>query len=317
MAQNGDVDQTSYTLLTSITGYGGILLKSPNYTLGNTATGRLTAGDHNVFEAKAPETGAVSVNLNQVGGNSYSTLELLVYGQGGSLITGVSGTYNGNLQTTLNLTAGQDYYFVVSTTGADSSESYSLQVARMTPAVGVTDVGGTYTGSAKAAAATVNGGVSLEGVSPKLTYYSGTYKTAAALTGVKALSGVPSAPSAYTVLASFPGTADSNGASAVADFTITKAPVAFAGLSAPSIRAGTASVTISGKVTGQVLPPAGTLVTVTVAGTTESVMLAASGSFSFTLTTTRLAKGSYTIDFSFPGTADFDAASATSMLTVM
>ena len=82
--------------------------------------------------------------------------------------------------------------------------------------------GGTYSGSAFGASATVAGvsgpaGASLEGVSPSLSYYIGTYSAAVQLTGLSPLSGAPIAAGAYTVLASFPGSADYAAASSLAN----------------------------------------------------------------------------------------------------
>ena len=58
------------------------------------------------------------------------------------------------------------------------------------------DPGGTYTGSPFPATATVTGvsgpgGTGLEGVTPSLSYYAGTYTTAARVSGLAALSGAP------------------------------------------------------------------------------------------------------------------------------
>ena len=65
-------------------------------------------------------------------------------------------------------------------------------------------------------------GSSLEGVTPSLTYYSGTYTNTAQLDGLTPLSAVPSFAGAYTALASFAGSADYKAASALADFTIAR-----------------------------------------------------------------------------------------------
>jgi hypothetical protein len=92
--------------------------------------------------------------------------------------------------------------------------------AKGTPTVAVSDAGGTYSGSPFPATATVNGGPSLEGVSPTLAYYAGTYTDPSQLAGLTALSGAPTAAGSYTVLASFAGSADYTAASATATFTI-------------------------------------------------------------------------------------------------
>ncbi len=98
-----------------------------------------------------------------------------------------------------------------------------ISVAQATPTVTVSDAGGTYNGSAFAATDAVAGVVSgvdttpaasLEGVTPSLTYYSGTSTTGTAL------SGAPTSVGTYAVLASFAGSADYTSASASTTFTI-------------------------------------------------------------------------------------------------
>jgi hypothetical protein len=113
-----------------------------------------------------------------------------------------------------------------------TSAATAVTVTPATPAVAVTDAGGTYNGKAFAATATVAGVVpgvdgkpaaSLEGVSPALAYYQGTYASAAQLAGLTPLAGAPTDAGAYTVLASFAGSADYGRASALANFTVGKA----------------------------------------------------------------------------------------------
>ena len=115
---------------------------------------------------------------------------------------------------------------------ADASQATELAVTLATPTVSVSDAGGTYDGSAIAASATVAGvvsgtdntlGASLEGVAPSLTYYVGTYSSVGQLAGLTPLSGAPSGAGTYTVLASFPGSADYVDATALADFSISQA----------------------------------------------------------------------------------------------
>ena len=78
--------------------------------------------------------------------------------------------------------------------------------------VQVSDGGGVYNGSPFAAAALVSGvggasGPGLEGVDPVLTYYAGSTPAG------PALGGPPTEVGTYTVVASFPGSADYSGAS--------------------------------------------------------------------------------------------------------
>ena len=97
----------------------------------------------------------------------------------------------------------------------------TITIARATPTVSVAG-GGPYDYSPLPATATVTGVVarvdaapasSLEGVSPELTYYAGG----------TLLSGPPTTVGTYTVVASFPGSADYAPATAQASFTITPA----------------------------------------------------------------------------------------------
>jgi uncharacterized repeat protein (TIGR03803 family) len=83
----------------------------------------------------------------------------------------------------------------------------------------VTDGGGTYNGNAFPATAKVNGQTSLEGVYPQSTYYAGSSATGTPLAGA------PSALGTYTVVASFPGSADyARSTSAPFTFSIDEAP---------------------------------------------------------------------------------------------
>ena len=84
----------------------------------------------------------------------------------------------------------------------------SLSITAATPMLTVSDPGGTYTGTPIAATATVTGAggtaaASLEGVTPTLTYYAGS-----GTSGTNLGSTAPSAAGTYTVVASFPGSAD-------------------------------------------------------------------------------------------------------------
>ncbi len=111
---------------------------------------------------------------------------------------------------------------------ASGSNLAGFTIAKTLPTVSVSDTGGTYRGAAFPATATVTGvsgspGSSLEGVSPSISYYSGTYTSAAQLSGLTTLSGAPSHSGAYTVLASFAGSVDYTSSSNLANFTVTQA----------------------------------------------------------------------------------------------
>ena len=113
---------------------------------------------------------------------------------------------------------------------------------------------GTYSGTAFIASATVSGvsgpaGASLEGVTPSLIYYSGTYTIALQLSGVTPLSGAPIATGSYTVLANFAGSADYAAASVLANFRIAQATPTVAAVDAGGTYSGTAFIA-SATVTG-------------------------------------------------------------------
>ncbi len=106
--------------------------------------------------------------------------------------------------------------FAGSTDYLPNTASTTFIITKPVPSVSVTDTSGNYNGSPFNATAMVAGGVSLEGVAPTLTYYSGTSATGSAL------SGAPSAFGTYAVLASFAGSTDFSYATAQTTFSITK-----------------------------------------------------------------------------------------------
>ena len=81
----------------------------------------------------------------------------------------------------------------------------ALTISPATPTVTVTDASGTYTSLAFAATGAVTGVDGANLGTPAFTYYSGTYTTAADLSGLTALPGAPVDVGAYTVLASYAG----------------------------------------------------------------------------------------------------------------
>jgi hypothetical protein len=118
------------------------------------------------------------------------------------------------------LTAG-NHTLSVTFTPSDATDyttataTASITVARATPTVIVVG-GGTYDGSPIPATASVAGvvagvdsapGPSLQGASPTMTYYAGSAAAGPPLTGP------PTTIGTYTVVASFPGSADYSGAS--------------------------------------------------------------------------------------------------------
>ena len=162
--------------------------------------------------------------------------------------------------------------------------------------------GGTYTGSAINASATVTGvsgqaGTELNGVAPVPVYYAGSSATGTPL------SAAPIEVGTYTVVADFPGSTDYvTGNSAPVTFTITKATPTES-LSTP---AGTfdgnplaASVTIAG----------GGSSGASLGGVTPTLTYYAGSSTSGTNlgSTPPTDAGTYTVVASFPGSADYSA----------
>ena len=144
--------------------------------------------------------------------------------------------------------------FVGSGDYAAATALADFSISQATPTVAVSDASGTYSGTAFGASATVAGvsgsaGATLEGVAPSLIYYSGTYTIALQLSGVTPLSGAPSGAGAYTVLASFAGSADYAVASVLANFSIAQATPTVAAIDAGGTYNGTAFIA-SATVTG-------------------------------------------------------------------
>jgi hypothetical protein len=95
-----------------------------------------------------------------------------------------------------------------------------------------------------------------------------------------------------------------------------KADAVFSNLSAPSIIIGTASTTISGKLSLGTLYPTGSVL-ITINGVTQSAAISSTnGTFSSTFNTSALVPPGYVIGFSYPGDSNFNAATATSNISV-
>ncbi len=105
-------------------------------------------------------------------------------------------------------------------------------ISSATPQLSVVDRSGTFNASPFVATVTVAGVVvgvdntpaaQLENVSPALTYYAGQYSSVGQLTSLRPLTTAPIEVGQYTVLASFVGSLDYAAATALVDFTISKA----------------------------------------------------------------------------------------------
>jgi hypothetical protein len=113
-------------------------------------------------------------------------------------------------------------------------------------------------------------------------------------------------------------TSNYNQATAQVTITVIKGTPVFSNLSAPTIEVNTLFTTISGHIAaGAVIPPGN--VTVTLAGFPLPAAIQANGDFSATFLTALLfpVSGGYPITFSYAGNANFNAASASSVLTVV
>jgi hypothetical protein len=188
---------------------------------------------------------------------------------------------------------------------AAASAPLTFTITPATPTVSVSDAGGAYDGAAFAASATVAGvggtpAANLEGVAPTLSYYSGAYTSVAQLAGLTPLAGAPVNAGTYTVLATFPGSADYNAAQALATFTITQA--------GPSVTVSDAGGTYNGGVfaaTAQVNGSAsleGVSTTLTYYAGSQASGTPLSGAPS--------AAGTYTVVAAFVGSADYSAAAS-------
>ena len=101
---------------------------------------------------------------------------------------------------------------------AASSAPLTFNITKLTPKVTICDAGGKFTGAPYSATAKVNGVEKLEGITPTLTYYSGSTAKGTPLVGA------PSKAGTYTVVANFAGSTDYTSASSLPlTFCITKA----------------------------------------------------------------------------------------------
>jgi hypothetical protein len=177
-------------------------------------------------------------------------------------------------------------------------------VQRTNPTIHVTALGGVYDGQTFAASVSVQGAsgqasTSLDGVTPTLTYYAGTSASGAALPAA------PSAAGTYTVVASFPGSANYNSASAQTTFTIWKA---------------TPTVTVSAK--GGIYNGKPYRATAAVVGAdgkpvaNAAVVLTYYSASGKALSGAPSAPGTYTVVATFPGNANYASESTRATFTI-
>ena len=186
--------------------------------------------------------------------------------------------------------------FAGSTDYTTGSTSTSFTISRAAPTVSVTDNSGAYNGSAFVATDTVNGSASLEGVTPGLTYYSGTSATGTAL------SGAPTTVGTYTVLASFAGSTDYTSTSTSTAFTISQA--------APTVSLTDSSGTFTGS--------AFTATTASLENVTPSLTYYSGTSVTGTnlLGSVPSTVGTYTVLASFAGSTDYTTGSTSTSFTI-
>jgi hypothetical protein len=118
-----------------------------------------------------------------------------------------------------------------------TASSGSLTATASVTTVAVTDAGGVYNGNAFTATASVNGQLTLPGVS--LAYYVGTWSAVSQLSGLTPLGGAPRDVGNYTVEAAFSGNAGP--VMALAQFTISQAPLIISAITDTKFYDGTTS----------------------------------------------------------------------------
>ncbi len=223
--------------------------------------------------------------------------------------TPVPGTY---------LPAGTDQTLSAVFTPTDTTDystvdaQVTINVAKATPKLGLTDPGGTYYGNPFVASVTVAGSGgdntsagSLQGISPTLTYYDGT-----GTSGTSLGSTPPSAPGTYTVVAAFPGDNDYQPAlSPPVVFTINQASANIALVSTTGSAAYGQGVTfvatVSAKV-GAAGTPTGTVTFLDGGSPLGTASLNGSGTATFS--TSSLSPGSHSITALYNGSAFFVSA---------
>ncbi len=210
-------------------------------------------------------------------------------------------------------------------TGATSAPM-PFTVAQAVPLLNVTDGGGTFNGSTPPATVTLAGvssgaSSSLEGVTPSLLYFGGTFTTLAQLAGVDPLGTPPTQAGPYTVVATFAGSNDYAPTRALANFTIAPAAPALA-ITVPTGAfdgaAMPASVTVAGVLAGVDSTPAASLENITPS------LAYYSGTYSSpsqlknvtALPGAPTAAGPYTVLATFGGSTDYAQTSTVQSFTI-
>ena len=226
LANNGGPTETMAPALTSFVINHGSVAATASLTQDQRGLNRIVNGatDIGAYEETmsiAPTSlpqATAGTNYDQTitinGGTPPFTVAIDSFSAGTTGLTSAEITTNSSGTVTIDgtpATAGTATFTIAVTDaeGGTFSQNYSISVVGLmqTPTVGVTDVGGAYTGAAYPATATVNGQSSLEGVTPTLTYYQGNVASGTPLSGAPFSTGI------YTVVAAFAGSADYTSAS--------------------------------------------------------------------------------------------------------
>ena len=128
---------------------------------------------------------------------------------------------------------------------------------------------------------------------------------------------VLSAGSGQSLLASFTPTDSTNynATSKTVMINVLKATPAFSNLSSPTIAYGTATTSLSGKLSFGSLIPTGN-VAITLNSLTQNAAIQSGGNFSSSFATGSLAPGSYSIAYNYAGDGNFNSASGSGTLQV-
>jgi hypothetical protein len=298
------VNAGTYTVLGNFTSSDG------NYTGGSaTTTFQITPAPVTVSVSDAGGTYNAKpfpATAKQVGSNYGGTFVITYYSgtsAGGTALPGAptdAGTYTA--QAVFTSTDGNH--------AGSGTQTFTISQAK--PKVTVSAKNLTYNASPDPATGSVTGVGSISLGTPTLTYYVGS-----GTTGTNLGSTAPTNAGTYTVVASYAGSTDYAAATAQATFTISQAKPTFSGLtSSQSVKYGTSSVLLSGHlgVNASLWPPQGETITITIGSVVETAALDSNGNFVISaFPIGKLAKGKYTITYSYSGDTDFAAATNTSM----
>ncbi len=295
----------TYTVLSSFAGSTDYksCATSTTFTI-NQTTPSVSVTDHGgTYSGAAFAAGDTVSGVSQIAGASLESVTPTLSYYSGTSATGTAlsgapttvGTY-----TVLASFAGSSDY-----TSASSSTTFTISQANPTqslPTFKVSDYSGAYTGSAFTAVS-----ASIEGVTPSLTYYSGTSATGTAL------SGAPTTVGTYTVLASFIGSTDFTSGTTSTTFTITPATPTV------SVTDNGGTYNSSGFPATDTVAGVNQVAGASLEGTTPSLTYYSGTSVS---TSTQLSGapanvGTYTVLASFAGSTDYTSTSASTTFTIV